>query len=301
MRGEQLRMVVAGGSTCSRGARRLLKRLAVLARPDGSFHHAISDRELEAWLDASRSTVKRFRRELVEAGLLQVLRTGSGRLRSVYRLDSPWLAEKQEPDLELAMAAGADGSSASTLDPQGVRFGPPGGPKRACSIGPTAYLGSPRANNPPSPPFAAREREAPAGGGGIRGRPPDGRPSSATGRPSFAAETAQPTPPPRASIPDAALARLVEAVLELRPDWRRSSVLRALAACERPLELAGPALLRLAADRTTVAPGRLAGDGPWWRAQLASVPARSGCAAHPWSGLRSGAECAECWAQRAGP
>jgi hypothetical protein len=79
------------------------------------------------------------------------------------------------------------------------------------------------------------------------------------------------------------LAALVAEVRKIRPSWSTRSIRRALAdesVAERPWLLVRSAMLAIARDRASEHPGRLAHDGPWWRAECApSAPVRS-----PWCG-----------------
>ncbi|GAA4626996.1 hypothetical protein GCM10023196_037480 [Actinoallomurus vinaceus] len=74
---------------------------------------------------------------------------------------------------------------------------------------------------------------------------------------------------PAAEVLD--IAALITAVRELRPDWTAASIRRALKdarVLERPASWIPAAMLAVARDPETVAPGRLANNGPWWRTKL---------------------------------
>jgi hypothetical protein len=73
------------------------------------------------------------------------------------------------------------------------------------------------------------------------------------------------------------LTALVARVRELRPDWSTRSITRALAdesVTERPWPLAVAAMLAVAADPASEHPGRVAHDGPWWKAAAPVAPKR---------------------------
>lgn len=62
---------------------------------------------------------------------------------------------------------------------------------------------------------------------------------------------------------------LVDEVLSIRPQWSSRSVRKVLRAPEvrrRPWPIVRAAMLEVAGDPTTDAPGRLRHDGPWWNA-----------------------------------
>ncbi|MFF5228432.1 hypothetical protein [Dactylosporangium sp. NPDC000521] len=60
---------------------------------------------------------------------------------------------------------------------------------------------------------------------------------------------------------------LADAVRTIRPEWSARSIRRALShpdVLDRPWSLVQAAMLAVAHDRTSQAPGRLPHDGPWW-------------------------------------
>lgn len=70
---------------------------------------------------------------------------------------------------------------------------------------------------------------------------------------------------------------LTDAVRALRPEWSARSIRRALShpdVLERPWPVVRTAMLAVAADRTSQAPGRLPHDGPWWTTPARAAPAR---------------------------
>jgi hypothetical protein len=71
---------------------------------------------------------------------------------------------------------------------------------------------------------------------------------------------------PQDEPPD--LAALVAEVREIRPDWASQSIRRAMAnpvVRERPWPIARRAMIAVARDPASKHPGRIAGDGDWWR------------------------------------
>lgn len=95
-----------------------------------------------------------------------------------------------------------------------------------------------------------------------------------------------PNPSPLAPDPSAATTEegetsnpdeehLVDQVLGIRPEWSSRSVTRTLrhpdVAC-RPWPVVAAAMLAVARDPDTQAPGRLRGDGPWWTAAGRTKP-----------------------------
>lgn len=104
----------------SRPARAVYRVLLVCARSESGTlrFERIGDQRFRDETGYGRTSVKAARKELIEAGLLEVLETGLGRDRSVYRVI---LAARQQ---ELAIAAGAEGLSAGGSGP------PPGDPLR---------------------------------------------------------------------------------------------------------------------------------------------------------------------------
>jgi len=77
---------------------------------------------------------------------------------------------------------------------------------------------------------------------------------------------------------------LVAEVRALRPDWSTRSIRRALddpAVRERPWPLVRKAMLAVAADPASKAPGRLSHDGPWWHQ---GADERTGPPPVPWCG-----------------
>lgn len=77
---------------------------------------------------------------------------------------------------------------------------------------------------------------------------------------------------------------LIAEVRAIRPDWSTDSIERVLASKsvrERPWPRTYAAMLAVAADPESDHPGRLAHDGPWWKA---ARPARSGPQLPPWCG-----------------
>ena len=92
------------------------------------------------------------------------------------------------------------------------------------------------------------------------------------------------SPPPESLAADPAgataeevdLDSLIAEVREIRPDWASASIRRALAderVAERPAGLVRSAVLAVARDPASEHPGRLTGDGPWWRSRTALAPA----------------------------
>jgi hypothetical protein len=98
--------------------------------------------------------------------------------------------------------------------------------------------------------------------------------------------TSQTSSPPPGSVPgepkagggdeydaDPALQTFVTEVQELRPEWSRRSIVRALThddVIDRPWDVVQAAMRTVAGDRASHAPGRLAANGPWWTAAGAS-------------------------------
>lgn len=94
---------------------------------------------------------------------------------------------------------------------------------------------------------------------------------------------------------------LVSAVRALRPEWTRKSIYRALThpdVLERPWSHTQHALLAIARDRATQAPGRLPHDGPWWTPPAPPPkPAAKPCPKHRGQPAHN---CAPCRAERLG-
>lgn len=68
--------------------------------------------------------------------------------------------------------------------------------------------------------------------------------------------------------------RLAAAINMIRPDWPVQSLLTLLRGyATRPLRDIGVALAWVALDPDSESPGRLAQDGPWWKAAVADRPA----------------------------
>ncbi len=68
---------------------------------------------------------------------------------------------------------------------------------------------------------------------------------------------------------------LVAEVRAIRPEWSERSIRRALsqpAVAERPAKVVRSAILAVASDPKSQAPGRLEHDGPWWRLPAPTKP-----------------------------
>lgn len=143
-----------------------------------------------------------------------------------------------------------------------------------------------------SDPSAVATRE----GEGVTSRTEDGT-SSSFGLAFQAPPVASSGPAPHVTTPSSGYhdeELLIDQVLAIRPEWSARSVIRTLrdpdVAC-RPWPVVAAAMLAVAADRTTGAPGRLRADGPWWSAAAASaIPARSPTVVEP--------PCGECGPNR---
>jgi hypothetical protein len=80
------------------------------------------------------------------------------------------------------------------------------------------------------------------------------------------------------------LAALTAEVRAVRPEWATKSIRRAMSepsVRERPWPIARRAMLAVAADPVSKAPGRIAGDGPWWHQRPSE---RAGPLLPPWCG-----------------
>jgi hypothetical protein len=103
------------------------------------------------------------------------------------------------------------------------------------------------------------------------------------------------------------LAALTARVHARRPEWTPRGIRQAAVDCigdGRSRDATAVALLRVADDPASFAPGRVRADGPWWRG-AAPAPARTsdpppGCPAHPGTSRRRDGECAGCWQDRTG-
>lgn len=102
---------------------------------------------------------------------------------------------------------------------------------------------------------------------GTTGSPTLHTPHSSTPQPAS-------RPPEEERTPDTETA-LVDAVRTIRPEWSARSIRRALShpdVLERPWPRVHTAMLAVAADRATQAPGRLPHDGPWWQPAARAAP-----------------------------
>jgi hypothetical protein len=147
----------------------------------------------------------------------------------------------------------------------------------AGSVGGTGSTGSPHTphSTTPHPPAGRRAEEAanfdqdeparehPGSSSLMFQAPPVASSGQDLPDPSRQAASNTADGPPRQADQDA----LVDAVRAIRPEWTRKAIHRALThpdVLERPWTLTQHALLAIARDRATQAPGRLPHDGPWW-------------------------------------
>ncbi|HEV2251850.1 MAG TPA: hypothetical protein VGS06_01525, partial [Streptosporangiaceae bacterium] len=177
-------------------------------------------------------------------------RNASGTVRDASSVDNPAASD---------VSAGQNPSGALRESPANHSAGPTG---KGEGYGPVLEGAFPL-NRSPSPPASPEP---------VRGLWPAAVPDvQAEGEDSQDDET-----------PD--LPGLIAEVRAIRPDWATDSIERAMAARavrERPWPLAYAAMLAVAADPESDHPGRVAHDGPWWKAGKRQ---RAGPTLPPWCG-----------------
>lgn len=235
--------------------------------------------------------------KMLRSALRHAVQVESARLRAAIarelaRLDPSDLPPRTQPEI-VSLLANLP-SRLSSLAPQGPGGGghedPPEAPREAPAEGRSqAPSETPGQLLREAPPLAPAEGH---GGGGSR--------NGSNHRNAPSPQSPAPTPSPRGpaspaplwpcAVPDpegegdssqdgiptqAELDAFVAEVRQVRPEWVSRSILRALsdpAVAERGWARARLAMLAMAADPESQAPGRLAHDGPWWN-QRAATPA----------------------------
>jgi hypothetical protein len=90
-------------------------------------------------------------------------------------------------------------------------------------------------------------------------------------------QTSNTPPPPSSSVARESKSEvegIINEVRELRPEWSKASIRKALtdpAVQERPAAIVHAAMLAIARDPDSKLPGRLRNDGPWWQIARSAV------------------------------
>lgn len=235
--------------------------------------------------------------KMLRSALRHAVQVESGRLRGAIvrelaRLDPSGLPPTTRPEIASLLA---------NLPPRLASLapkGPGGGGQEAPSEAPREAPADGHTQTPaeaPAQPLREAPRLAPAEGGGGGGSR-----NGSNHRNAPSPQSPAPTPSPRGLaspaplwpcvVPDpegegdpgrdenptqAELDAFVAEVRQVRPEWVSRSILRALsdpAVAERGWACARPAMLAMAADPASQAPGRLAHDGPWWNQRATAPP-----------------------------